>query len=143
MRKLCTLFLLPVMVACSSSGGTKSAEPQAHAAPAAGMGRIYFFRANRALGKAVQPAVRVNGEPVGNSRPGKYFYIDRSPGSYQVTCSVVTDHTINFPLKAGETVYVETRATMGIYVGHVRPSVVGADKGKAGVGKCKYSGTAK
>jgi hypothetical protein len=141
MRKLCTLFLLPVLVGCSSSGDGKSAEPAPHAAPAAGMGRIYFFRTNRAVSKAIQPAVRLNGEPVGNSRPGKYFYVDRAPGSYQVTCSVVTDHTINFPLKGGETIYVETRATMGIYVGHVRPSIVSADKGKAGVAKCAYAGS--
>ena len=30
---------------------------------------------------------------------------------------------------------------MGIYVGHVRPSVVGADKGKAGLAKCAYPGS--
>lgn len=141
MRGLRTLFLLPVLVACSSSGSQSSDMSPSIGDVPADKGRIYFFRKNRAAGKAVQPAIRVNGEPVGNSRPGKYFYVDRPPGSYQVTCSVVTDHTINFPLKAGETVYVETRSTMGVYVGHVRPSVVKKDEAKAAIAKCTYAGS--
>jgi hypothetical protein len=67
--------------------------------------------------------------------------VDQAPGDCHVLCSVITDHAIRFPLAAGQTVYVETRATMGVFAGHVRPRPVSASAGIAGARKCSYSGS--
>ncbi|MHC4933012.1 MAG: DUF2846 domain-containing protein [Planctomycetota bacterium] len=143
MRTCIALLLLTICVACSSSGSTSSASsvpaPQVGEVPA-DKGRIYFFRKSGMKSGAVRPSVLLNGESVGTAVPGTWFHVDRVPGTYEVKCSVVTDHVITFPLAAGETVYVELRATMGIYVGHVKPRVVSESAGKTGVGKCAHAG---
>ena len=146
MRTYATLILLTLCFACSSPGstssGTSPAGPESQAADIpAGQGRIYFFRKSGMGGVAIRPAILLNGQSVGTSAPGTYFYVDRAPGSYEVKCSVLTDHVINFPLAAGETVYVQTRVTMGVYLGHVRPRVVSESAGKSGVGKTKLAGS--
>ena len=146
MRTCLTLILLTLCFACSSSGSTSSgASPSASGPQVGGVpadkGRIYFFRKSGFAGAALRPAILLNGEKVGTSAPGTWFHVDRAPGNYEVKSSVLTDHVINFPVAAGETVYVETRTTMGVYLGHVKPRIVDEKTGKAGVSKATFSGT--
>ena len=146
MLNLRTLFalllgcLVVLMAGCqgtTSSGG--GAAPYAKPIPE-GMGRVYFYRKSAFGGKALRPSIVLNGRTVGQSVSGTYFVVDREPGNCEVSCSVLMEHTINFDLADGETVYVETKTTMGIYLGHVRPGIVDAVKGAAEASKTRLTG---
>jgi hypothetical protein len=82
-------------------------------------GRVYFFRSASILGAALQPDIRLNGQVVGASKPGGFFYVDRAPGSYQAAASTETEKTLSFRLDAGETKYVRGSPSMGLLVGRV------------------------
>jgi len=139
MRTL-SLFLLALVVACSSTGQGAESQPNLPAI-SDGNGRVYFFRSSGMGGAAIRPEITLNGQTVGRSSPGTWFYVDREPGTYEVRCSVIMEHSTMFPLEAGETVYVKTRVTMGVYAGHARPSIVSAGEAQSAIAKCKYTGS--
>lgn len=133
------LLSLAFIAACSSTSNGR-ADFEAKATPLAeGKGRVYVFRKSKFGGGAIRPSVKLDGIPVGKSSSGTYFYFDRAPGEYSMSCSVITKHTIRFTLKAGETKYIETRTTMGVVAGHVRPGIVTHKQGAAAASKCKYT----
>ncbi len=145
MQNIRTLLLLLLGVACSVGACRAPASSDASASPTVtpvpdGMGRIYFYRKSGFGGAALKPTVMLNGVPAGQSAPGVYFVVDREPGRYEAKCSVLMEHAISFDLAAGQTIYVETRTTMGIYAGHVRPQIVDAGTGASGVSKCRRTG---
>jgi len=96
-----------VLTACAS--GPKMAEVQS-SIPAlkAGQGRIYFYRSNSMMGAAIQPAIKVNGEEVGSSKPGGFFFVDQAPGPKEVTTSTEVEKKLTFTLGAGDVRYVKT-----------------------------------
>ena len=133
------LLSLALLAACSST--SKNVESfESKAKPLAdGMGRIYVYRKSKMMGGGLRPAVKVNGAVVGKSAPGTYFYFDKAPGEYTMSCSVLMQHSIRFQVKAGETVFVETRSTVGRFAGHIRPGIVTPKEGAAAAAKCKYT----
>ena len=44
-------------------------------------GRIYFYRPS-ALGAAVQPEIKLNGQKVGTAKPHGFYFVDRAPGLF-------------------------------------------------------------
>jgi hypothetical protein len=103
-------------------------------------GRIYLYREGGIMGAAVQPAIRVNGEKVGDSSPGDYFYIDRPAGTYSISTKTEKSEELSVPLAAGQSVYVKFEVSMGFFVGHVLPSVVDAGKAADEIKDCDYDG---
>ncbi|WP_296228759.1 DUF2846 domain-containing protein [Ralstonia sp. UBA689] len=85
----------------------------------AGEGRIYFLRSSSMLGAAVQPDIRLNGEVVGVSKPGGFFFVDRPAGKYVVSAATETEKTLHLTLSSGETKYVRSSPSVGIVVGRV------------------------
>ena len=86
-------------------------------------GRIYFYRSRTMFGAAVQADIRLNGEVVGKSIPGGFFYVDTPPGDYTVSCATKAKRTVTFTLATGETRYVRTHVAMGLFVGRLHPIV--------------------
>ncbi len=103
------------------------------------LGRIYLYRTT-ALGAAVQPAVRVNGEVVGKASPKGFFYVDREPGTYEISASTEAERSLSLTLDAGEEKYVRLEMKMGLFVGHVKPVLVDTDEGREELAKMKYTG---
>lgn len=122
MQKTCTLVFL-VLALALASGACRSTDSSAAGPPPViepipeGQGRIYFYRKSGVGGAALKPMVMLNGMTAGQSTPGGYFVVDRDPGRYEAKCSVLMEHAISFDLAAGQTLYVQTRTTMGIYAG--------------------------
>ena len=140
MRKMSVLLVLALGVGCAS--GPKYAEIEGQIPPVpSDKGRIFVYRAGSMFGAAIQPAVFLNDEKVGSSIPGGFFFLDRSPGNFEVKCATETDHRVTFTLAARETLYVQTTMAMGFFVGHAIPKLVDPQDGKAGVRKCSYTGT--
>jgi hypothetical protein len=84
-----------------------------------GEGRVYFFRSNSMVGAAVQPDIRLNGQVVGSSKPGGFFYVDRPAGKYVAAASTETEKTASFTLDPGETKYLRSSPSFGVLVGRI------------------------
>lgn len=107
----------------------------------AGQGRIYFFRSSSMVGAAVQPEIRLNGEVVGQSKPGGFFFVDRPAGNYSAGASTETEKTVSFRLQAGETKYIRSSVGMGLVVGRVVLEPETPEKAQAELGSLSYTGT--
>jgi hypothetical protein len=118
-----------LMVGCAS--GPKYSELAAKTpAMKAGEGRIYFYRDGSMFGAAIQPDLRLNGQVVGTSKPGGYFYVDRPAGAYIASASTETEKTASFTLEAGETKYLKSAPSFGLLIGRVVITIESPDKAK-------------
>lgn len=128
-----------VLTACAS--GPKMAEVQS-SIPAlkAGQGRIYFYRPNSMVGAAIQPAIKVNGEEVGSSKPGGFFFVDQAPGPKEVLTSTEVEKKLTFTLGAGDVRYVKTTVTFGVLAGRVQPELVDKSVGANEILDTSYIG---
>lgn len=104
-------------------------------------GRIYFFRSASMIGGAIQPDIRLNGQIVGQSRPGGFFYVDRPAGNYSAAASTETEKTVSFNLRAGETKYIRSSVGLGLVVGRVILEPETPEKARAELGGLSYTGT--
>jgi len=103
-------------------------------------GRIYFFRSGNPIGSGLQPDIKLNGQVVGGSKPGGFFYIDEPAGQYTVSTATETEKTLSFALDAGETKYVRTSVSMGILVGRIVPTLESEDAAMKEIADLKYTG---
>ena len=71
----------------------------------AGKGRIYIYRTS-AFGAAVQPVVYLNGQVVGNAIAQGFFYVDRPPGTYEVSVTTEVTRKAAFTLNAGDEKFI-------------------------------------
>jgi hypothetical protein len=118
------LFAAVFLISGGCASGPKFSEREAKfPALAADQGRIFFYREPSPDGAFVQPDVHLNGQRVGRSCPATFFYVDRPPGNYEVSTSTEAEHKLTVSLAAGETKYVKTTLSMGLFVGQVWPSL--------------------
>lgn len=103
-------------------------------------GRIYFFRSASLFGSAMQPDIRLNGEVVGESKPGGFFFVDRPAGNYVASAATETEKTLSFVLDAGETKYVRSSASLGVVVGRVVLELETPEKAKEELSSLSYTG---
>jgi hypothetical protein len=130
MRFIALFSLLLVLAGCAT--GPQYSDIQANIRPvAADKGRIYFYRTTWPPAVGMQPVIYANGKAVGNSQPDGFFFIDIEPGNITVEIEKtvweenittlahetvtgvspkqrVYDNALNFVLKPGQTLYVET-----------------------------------
>ena len=106
----------------------------------ADQGRIFFYRDKSMFGAAVQPMIRLNGEEVGKSVPGGFFFVDRPAGDYEASSSTEVKRSVTFTLAPAETRYIRTTVGMGFFVGHVYPELVSAEDGEKALPSMSYIG---
>lgn len=140
MNRLASLSLAAVLVVvsgCASGPGFKSVSATFPPVPA-GSARIFFYRnSNMGAGAAVQPAVNLNGQKVGNAVPGGFFYVDRPPGDYEVTTTTELKKTLTFHVDAGQVRYVRLALAFGVMVAHINPELVEAQQAQPEIEKTK------
>jgi hypothetical protein len=103
-------------------------------------GRIYFVRKDTMVGAAIQPNIFLDNVNVGESKPGGFFYIDTNPGNHLVSTTTEIENKLTFVLDAGETKYVRTSISLGLFVGHVTPQLVSVDDAMTDLQEAKYIG---
>ncbi|MEY4561276.1 MAG: hypothetical protein RLZZ618_553 [Pseudomonadota bacterium] len=103
--------------------------------------RVYFFRSASMVGAAIQPEIRLDGKPVGESKPGGFFFVDTAPGTHLAASSTETEKSLSFSLAAGETKYVRSSIGLGLLVGRVVLDLEPADKAKAELPSLAFTGT--
>jgi Protein of unknown function (DUF2846) len=123
-RRLILAAALPTLLLGGCATGPKySAVASSFPAPSPSKGRIYFYRPS-ALGAAVQPDIRLNGEKVGTAKPNGFYFVDRDPGDYVVSAATETEKKLTFVLELGQIRYVRLKMQVGILVGRVIPELV-------------------
>lgn len=106
-----------------------------------GEGRIYFFRTPSMGGAAIQPDIRLNGDVVGASKPGGFFFVDRPAGSYTAATTSETEKSASFVLEAGETKYLRTTPSIGILVWRIAIGLETPERARAELPSLSYTGT--
>lgn len=111
-------FFMALMAGCAT--GVKYKE-MASAIPALkpDEGRIFFYRSASMLGAALQPSIRLNGDVVGESKPGGFFFVDRPAGQYKAATTTEVEKTVSFSLAPGEVKYLRSSVSFGFAVGRV------------------------
>jgi hypothetical protein len=104
------------------------------------LGRIYFYRKDSLAGTAVRPNIKLDGNVVGESIPGGFFFVDALPGSHIVSATTEVERTVTFRLAAGETKYVKTSTSIGFLVGHVNPEVSNPAEAQSALAELSFTG---
>jgi hypothetical protein len=140
LRVAALLMLVAGLCGCAASGPKHEEIRDSIPAIAPGNGRIFFYRDSSAFGAAMRPEIRLNGEVVGRSAPGGFFYVDRAPGTYEIATATEVERILSFTLEAGETRYVRTSVSMGALVGRVTPELVDAEEAVGELAGLSYTG---
>jgi hypothetical protein len=117
-----------LMGGCAATGPTHTEVKSTFAVLDANQGRIFFYRASSIVGAAIQPDINLNGEIVGTSIPGGFFYKDVSAGNQIVSTSTEVERQLTFTIGAKETRYVRTSPSLGLFVGRIQPDLVPTDE---------------
>jgi len=102
-------------------------------------GRLYIYRIS-ALGAAVQPEVKLNGEVVGKAVPNGFFYVDKEPGNYEIMTSTEVKRILSLTLDKEQTRYIRLNISFGFFVGHVYPELVESQVAEKEIQDCRYIG---
>ncbi len=137
--KLALICLAIGLTGCAS--GVKYKDMASSIAPLQpDQGRIYFFRSNSMVGAAIQPNVMLDSKAVGESKPGGFFYIDTNPGGHLVSTTTEVKNELTLVLDPGETKYVKTSTSLGLFVGHVTPELISPEEAKPALQDLSYTG---
>jgi len=129
-----------VLTGCATSGAKHKDMVASIPAMNPDQGRIYFLRSSSMLGAAIQPAITLDGNKVGDSRPGGFFYVDSNPGNHEVMCSTEVDKKLTFTLDKGEVKYVKTSVGLGVLVWRVIPSLLTEEEATRKLPDLSYTG---
>src|SRR5258705_2113838 len=97
-----------LMGGCAATGPTHTEIKSTFAPLDANQGRVFFYRAASMVGAAIQPDISLNGEIVGTSIPGGFFYKDVAAGNQRVSTSTEVERQLTFTICAREIRYVRT-----------------------------------
>ena len=124
MKKLITILLSAIsLIGCAS--GPKFADSVKYVpAPTPGYGRIWFYRESRFYAAARHPDILLNGQKIGDSKPGGFFYVDRPAGNYVVACESPEINECRLVVEPGSTKYVRFNIAMGVWLASIVPQEV-------------------
>ncbi len=115
--------LASLVTGCAS--GPKYADYKASlASPAAGMGRIWFYRHEEFFGDGLTPPVKVDAQPVGHIYAGNFFTMETPAGVHKISATTETKHEISLNVSTNEDSYVDFYCVPGVMVGHIIPTQV-------------------
>jgi hypothetical protein len=102
-------------------------------------GRIYFFRTS-SMGTLVHPEVSLNGEVVGKSVPGGFFFVDEAAGDYEVGIAGAWKPKWKLHVDERQTSYVETFIQFEVIDSYPVARLVDSAAGDAAVHGLQYTG---
>lgn len=140
MTAAAVLFVLWLQ-GCAATGPKGAEMASTLSAVPPGYGRIVFYRSSSVAGAAVQPDIRLDGQVVGQSKPGGFFYVDASPGKHTASAATEATSTVDVQVMSGQTHYVRSAIGFGFVVGRVTLSVEGMITAKGELSSLSYTGT--
>lgn len=119
-----TLYVAMLLLLSGCATGAKYTEVRSTLPSLApSEGRIYFYRPS-ALGAAVQPDIKLNGQKVGSAKPHGFYFVDRAPGNCEVSAATETEKKLTFTLDPGQERFVRLKIQLGVLVGRIVPELV-------------------
>lgn len=140
MFRLGAALVMAVLLSACASGPKLAEMKSAIPTLKASEGRVYFYRSSSMFGAAIQPSILLNGQKVGDSIPGGFFFVDMAPGSKEVSTETEVEKKLTFTLDAGQTRFVKTTIGMGFAVGRVYPELVDNATGEKELEETSYIG---
>jgi len=134
------IAIVAALTGCAATGPKFAAQESQTPKLTADKGRVYFYRVDSMLGKALQPEVQLDGTVVGKSQPGGYFYVDAQPGSHEAQTTTEATNKVSFVLDKGEVKYVRTKVSFGVMVGRVIPELVSSEEAAKELQDLSYTG---
>ena len=140
-RSVLAVSLLILVSACASGpkfsdvGATIPSIPD-------GSARVYFYR-TQVFGAAIQPTIKLNGNPVGDCEPDGVFYTDLKPGDYKANVETEVEHELTFTLSAKDEKFVRCYISMGLFVGRGNLELVDPTEGRKDIQTLSYTGKPK
>jgi len=105
-----------------------------------GQARVFFYREPAYTASGMKPDVDLDGEKIGKSKAGGFFFIDRLPGAYMVSTTTETTYEVQLDLEPQQTIYVNTKLGWGVWVARVRPVFEEEEVAMKTLRKCRYIG---
>ena len=131
--------LVAGLVGCAS--GRKYDEVMAKIQPIPpGQARVFFYREPAHTYSGMKPDVDLDGEKIGKSKAGGFFFIDRLPGAYMVSTTTETTYEVQLDLEAQQTIYVNTKFGGGGWLVRLRPVLEEEEVAMKTLRKCRYIG---
>ncbi|MBU3008624.1 DUF2846 domain-containing protein [Cobetia amphilecti] len=130
------VFLFSVMTGCASvnmASQQESIEAKAFDAPDQNMAGIYIYRSNSMYAASLKKDIWIQGECVGESARGVFFY-EQVPGgkSYEIaTESGFSPNTLTINVESGVNYYIEQYMKYGLFVAGANLRLVGSEEGMA------------
>lgn len=93
-----------IMQGCASGGPTYATVSKNLPEIANSSGRIFFYRDSKNQASLIQPNLYVDGQSIGSSVSGGFYYLDKPAGIYEIKCS---SSKISLRVEAGKTYYIE------------------------------------
>ncbi|MDH2289964.1 DUF2846 domain-containing protein [Cobetia sp. 10Alg 146] len=129
-----TAVFLSVMTGCASVNMTPiedSTEAKKFEMPNEGMAGIYIYRRDSMFGAAIKKDIWIDGDCVGETAPGIFFYEQVKGGeNYKIsTESEFSPNALSLAVQPGANYYIEQYMKVGIFVGGANLRLVDADKG--------------
>lgn len=146
MLKLLSITLLATSLllgGCVSTVPMASKEQDAalksFAPPSEDKSRIYIYR-NNWMGFLLKRGVYVDGERIGESAKGVYFYKEVAPGAHKVgTESEFSNNEIDVETEGGKNYFVRQYVRMGLFFGGANVWSVSEERGRRAVQSCRLA----
>ncbi|MBJ2148718.1 DUF2846 domain-containing protein [Vibrio sp. IB15] len=136
---LCSALLLGLSGCASvpTADSTVSNQAKSFEAPQKGSSGIYVYREDAFVGAALKKYVYVDGECIGETAPGIFFYHEvEGNKEHQVsTESEFSENHLTIYTEEGRNYFVNQYIKMGVFVGGAGVELVDESKGKAEVSK--------
>lgn len=116
---------------------TKTEQALTFAAPQSGNAGVYIYRRANIAGTALKKDLWINGDCVGESAPGVFFYRE-VPGNQEhviATESEFSPNEITLATTPGELHFIEQYIKMGLFVGGANVAERSAEEGRKAVAK--------
>jgi hypothetical protein len=100
------LCLIGQLGGCVTSQAPAPLEYQPQPKLDARIARLYFLREKGFIASEV--GIKIDGKPVGSVDKGLYFFVDRPPGRYRISCvnPVSMDYETDLQIDGGRTYYI-------------------------------------
>ncbi|KII76307.1 DUF2846 domain-containing protein [Vibrio renipiscarius] len=110
-------------------------------APSDSMAGIYIYRPDAFAGQALKKDVYLNGECVGETAPGVFFYEEVEGGKEHIigTESEFSANNITLLTETGRLYFIEQYIKIGLFVGGAHVEVVDEETGRVEVAKTQMA----
>jgi hypothetical protein len=135
-RFLKSIAICALMTVGTRAGQEQQAQEKQVSTDADGSARLYVYRYNQYVGKAIRPSIYCDGREVARIQSGRFVELIFKPGTHEFWSSD-DQARIHFDMKPGQTYYVRVEIATGLFKGHGRLVMTQPEQGEPELKKLK------